>query len=108
MYDILQLNDMLVPELHDIAEKLQLADHKKLSKQDLIYKILDKQAVSPELSGGKTTEPSDEKKRKPRTKKADAPEAVKLLEERFGTDLNAKRLIMAEFPSGPLPAPRRR
>ncbi len=75
MYDILQLNDMLVPELHDIAEKLKLADHKKLSKQDLIYKILDKQAVSPELSGGKTAEPSDEKKRKPRTKKADAVEA---------------------------------
>lgn len=44
MYDILQLNDMLVPELQDIAEELGI-DAKKLSKQDLIYKILDKQAV---------------------------------------------------------------
>jgi transcription termination factor Rho len=45
MYDILQLNDMLVPELKDIAAKLKLPNYKKLSKQDLIYKILDEQAL---------------------------------------------------------------
>lgn len=46
MYDILQLNDMLVPELLDIAEDLKIDDAKKLDKQELIYKILDKQAVT--------------------------------------------------------------
>src|SRR5215213_8031419 len=45
MYDILQLNDMLVPELLDIAEDLKIDNPKKLDKQGLIYKILDKQAV---------------------------------------------------------------
>jgi transcription termination factor Rho len=45
MYDILQLNDMLVPELLDIAEQLKITGAKKLDKQDLVYKILDKQAV---------------------------------------------------------------
>jgi transcription termination factor Rho len=45
-YDILQLNDMLVPELKDIAAQLNVADYKKLSKQDLIYKVLDAQAVT--------------------------------------------------------------
>jgi transcription termination factor Rho len=45
MYDILQLNDMLVPELLDIAEQLKITGAKKLEKQALIYKILDKQAV---------------------------------------------------------------
>ena len=45
MYDILQLNDMIVPELLDIAEKLDISNTKKMEKQDLIYKILDKQAV---------------------------------------------------------------
>ena len=45
MYDILQLNDMLVPELLDIAEQLDIENAKKLDKQGLIYKILDKQAV---------------------------------------------------------------
>jgi transcription termination factor Rho len=45
-YDILQLNDMLVQELRDIAERLKITDFKKQSKQDLIYKILDVQAVN--------------------------------------------------------------
>ncbi len=46
MYDILQLNDMLVPELLDIAEQLKIPNAKKLGKQDLVYKILDNQAVA--------------------------------------------------------------
>lgn len=45
MYDILQLNDMLVPELQDVAEQLNISNYKKLEKQDLVYKILDKQAI---------------------------------------------------------------
>jgi transcription termination factor Rho len=45
MYDILQLNDMLVPELLDIAEQLKIAGAEKMDKQEIIYKILDKQAV---------------------------------------------------------------
>lgn len=45
MYEILQLNEMLVPELKEIADKLQIKDAKKLNKQDLIYRILDAQAV---------------------------------------------------------------
>ena len=44
MYDILQLNDLLVPELHDIAEKFSIPQMKKLSKPDLITAILQNQA----------------------------------------------------------------
>ena len=51
MYDILQLNDMLVPELLDIAEHLEIADASKLDKQGLIYRILDKQALAPAANG---------------------------------------------------------
>lgn len=46
MYDILQLNDMLVPELLDIAEQLKIPNAKKMEKQELIYKILDSQAIT--------------------------------------------------------------
>jgi transcription termination factor Rho len=46
MYDILQLNDMIVPELLDIAEQLKIHNAKKLDKQELIYKILDSQAIA--------------------------------------------------------------
>ncbi|TDH19722.1 transcription termination factor Rho [Segetibacter sp. 3557_3] len=47
MYDISQLNDMLVPELLDIADQLSIPHAKKLEKQDLIYKIVDRQAETP-------------------------------------------------------------
>jgi transcription termination factor Rho len=46
MYDILQLNDMLVPELLDIADQLKIPNAKKLDKQGLVYKILDSQAIA--------------------------------------------------------------
>ena len=60
MYDILQLNDMLVPELLDIAEQLKIPNVKKLNKQDLVYKILDSQAIA----GAKGAKPTDDGKRK--------------------------------------------
>ncbi|MBL7831826.1 MAG: Rho termination factor N-terminal domain-containing protein, partial [Saprospiraceae bacterium] len=65
MYDILQLNDMLVPELREIAEKLNIQNHKKLSKQDLVYKILDEQAI--------TEKSKDSKPPKPESKKPEGP-----------------------------------
>ena len=37
---------MLVQELREIANRLEIPEFKKLSKQDLIYKILDAQAVN--------------------------------------------------------------
>src|SRR4051812_2778586 len=64
MYDILQLNDMLVPELHDVAEQLKIPNSKKLDKQDLIYKILDRQAVV--ASEKPATGEADEKPRRKR------------------------------------------
>ncbi len=44
MYDILQLNEMIVPELLDIAQQQNISDARDLPKHDLINKILDKQA----------------------------------------------------------------
>ena len=43
MYDISQLNDLLVPELLDIAEQYNISNARKLAKQDLINKILETQ-----------------------------------------------------------------
>ncbi len=45
MYDITQLNDMLVPELQDIAIEQNISNAKKLEKQELISQILDKQST---------------------------------------------------------------
>lgn len=46
MYDILQLNDMLVPELKELAKSLGIKNLNKLSKQEIVYAILDKQALA--------------------------------------------------------------
>ena len=62
MYDILQLNQMLVPELREIAEKLEMTGYKRLTKKELIYKILDFQAIK----GDNTVSPKvEETKPKP-------------------------------------------
>ncbi len=63
MYDILQLNDMLLPELLDVAEQMKLSQIKQLDKQSLIYKILDGQSVKDETTAV----------RKPRSRKVVAP-----------------------------------
>ena len=65
MYDILQLNDMLVPELLDIADQLKIETPKKLDKQELIYKILDRQAVTANAGA-----PSGDKNKRKRIIKA--------------------------------------
>jgi len=47
MYDILELNAKLVGELREIANKLNISKAEVLKKQDLIYRILDEQALNP-------------------------------------------------------------
>ncbi|MEN9371600.1 MAG: transcription termination factor Rho [Bacteroidota bacterium] len=75
MYDILQLNDMLVPELLDIAEQLKITGAKKLEKQALIYKILDKQAVlTSAVKGDAKDEKPAKKKRIVKTTTANSTE----------------------------------
>ncbi len=47
MYDIIELNGKLVSELREIAKSLNIPKADKMLKQDLIYKILDYQALNP-------------------------------------------------------------
>ena len=57
MYDIIELNGKLVPELKEIAKKLNIPKYDKLVKQDLIYKILDHQALNPAATAKKEEKP---------------------------------------------------
>ncbi|MFO7723227.1 MAG: transcription termination factor Rho, partial [Bacteroidales bacterium] len=47
MYDIIELNGKLVNELRDIAKAMNIKKAEGLKKQDLIFKILDEQAMMP-------------------------------------------------------------
>jgi len=86
MYNLLQLNAMKVAELKELAEKLQITNAEKLKKQDLVYKILDVQAIS-NTSENETSEPKSpavaedvntaddrSKKKRERVKKEDTEE----------------------------------
>ena len=64
MYTIDELKVRLLSELKEIAEAMGLKNYKKLAKQDLIYAILDQQAVTPESElPKKAEEPAKEEKR---------------------------------------------
>ncbi|MCX2744806.1 transcription termination factor Rho [Mangrovivirga sp. M17] len=53
MYNIEELQLKLLSELKEIAEKLEIKGFKKLNKKDLIYAILDEQAVNPSKASKK-------------------------------------------------------
>ena len=65
MYDIENLNKKKVTELREIADTLKIEKTEKLKKQELVYKILDEQALKPveKKEETKRTEPSHQPKR---------------------------------------------
>ena len=79
MYDILQLNDLLVPELLDIAEQLNIPNPKKLNKQDLVYKILDKQAIM--NAAAKNEDDKPKRKRIVKTSTSNTSEEAEVVQE---------------------------
>jgi len=64
MYDILELNKKLVPELREIAKELDIRKVESFKKQDLIYKILDIQAIKEAEKKRKVAEKDSPKEEK--------------------------------------------
>src|SRR6478735_7508560 len=50
MYNIEELDLKLLSELRVIAEKMNVPNFKKLQKKELVYKILDQQALNPTVA----------------------------------------------------------
>ena len=84
MFDIITLNDMLVSELKEIATKLDI-NSKGLKKQDLIYKILEEQAIKTPAAPDKPTKPA--KPAKPPNNK------VKNLRQRMKDQRNQLKIL---------------
>ncbi|MEM1219046.1 MAG: Rho termination factor N-terminal domain-containing protein, partial [Bacteroidota bacterium] len=82
MLDILQLNDMLVPELKELAESLGIKGYKRLNKQDLIYKILDHQAVSGNDAEAAAEKPAEKKEPATAEQNVSTPPEKKASEDR--------------------------
>jgi transcription termination factor Rho len=67
MYDILELNKKVLPELREIAKELEISRVESLKKQELIYKILDQQALkNSQEKKAEKAEPEENQVRKTR------------------------------------------
>ena len=64
MYDILELNEKLLSELRQIAKDLNVKRIESYKKKELIYKILDQQA----MVATEETTPAEPKEKKPRVR----------------------------------------
>ena len=62
MFEISQLKEKKLPELHEIAKELKVPKFKSLKKMDLVYQILDVQAANPKTE----TPPAASKPPRPR------------------------------------------
>jgi len=65
MYNILDLNEKLLPELKQIAKEEGIKKVDSLKKEELVYKILDQQAIN-RASQAAQVESSEENNKKPR------------------------------------------
>ncbi|MFM1932705.1 MAG: hypothetical protein RL226_2008, partial [Bacteroidota bacterium] len=85
MFDIIELNSKKVAELREIAKELDIKQFEKLKKQDLIYQILDEQAVKPAKTAGNTAPkqsetPNDTASKQRRQRKPVESEATEKIE----------------------------
>ena len=84
-YNILELNEKLLPELQSIAEELGIKKISSLKKEELVYRILDEQAISyagqqaetAEVAAPKATQPVEEKQAAVVAEKKEQPERKK-------------------------------
>ena len=69
MFDITDLKSMKLPELQEIAQEMKLPKFRSLNKGDLIYQILDYQAIKPNETEQEKEKKTSAKKTKQKNKK---------------------------------------
>ncbi|MCK8481516.1 transcription termination factor Rho [Psychroserpens algicola] len=69
MFEISELKAKKLPELQDIAQKLNVPKYRTLKKLDLVYQILDLQASNPDAVKKEVIEPASTPTSKPEPKK---------------------------------------
>ena len=89
MYDILELKGKLLPELQGIAKELTIPKFRALKKMDLIYQILDVQAINPKSNTKPKVEIKEEPKEDPKPKLVKKPRAKKAPIKEVATEIVA-------------------
>ncbi len=103
MYDILELNKKLLPELREIAKNMNIKRVESLKKQDLVYKILDQQAIDLSAVESKKDKPRERPNRPQRHEKNPANLAALSKERKHQQPKSDKGVpsVIAEKPAQP-------
>lgn len=96
MYDILELNKKLLSDLREVAKELKIKRIESFKKQDLIYKILDQQAIN--ASETKSSKPAKTKRDAPVKKKTPS-ESSKPQDFKKSRPMPPKKNVQANAPS---------
>ena len=104
MYNIIQLNDKDLSELQQIAKELGLTKTESLRKEDLVYRILDKQAIVGATKKAASAKSGEEKKEGQPRKRSRI--SVKKEGDKVYTATKDKaQKLEANTPALPAPAP---
>lgn len=90
MYDIIELNGKLLTELREIAKELGIPKVYKLKKQELIYKILDYQALNPGDEALKSQKSSKSSSEPSSSRIEDTQKQQQIQESGNGSEQNSK------------------
>lgn len=96
MYDILELNKKLLSDLREVAKELKIKRIESFKKQDLIYKILDQQAIN--ASENKPSKPTKPEREAP-IKKKTAPSSQKPRDFKKSRPIPPKKDMQTNAPS---------
>ncbi|MCU0370151.1 MAG: transcription termination factor Rho, partial [Bacteroidales bacterium] len=105
MYDIIELNGKSLPELQEIARELNVPRYEKLMKQDLVYQILDQQALIPAKDEKPGFNPEQNKSRRGRKKKVNPEEPKPPVETKPKDESNFNPRFKHRQKPVPEPAP---
>ncbi len=108
MYDIITLNSKLVGELRQVAKELEIPKYEKLIKRDLIYKILDQQALRHPVKERDEKELHHQKRPYKRRQPAENKTQEKKAEEPAKDTVTKKNVSESKPEEQPQPPKRRR
>ncbi len=99
MYTIDDLNVKLLSELKDLAESMGIKNAKKLGKQELVYKILDEQAINPATptptKKASSNEAEPERKMRPRRRENVTPTQSETPAAKEEKELSSQEMLNA-------------
>ncbi|MBS1506862.1 MAG: transcription termination factor Rho [Bacteroidetes bacterium] len=100
MHTIDELNLKLLSELKEMAEAMGVKNAKKLNKEELVYKILDQQAVTGEVTP--KAQPQTERKMRPRKRENVAPPVAAAVSQAAKELTNDEPLQLSELEATPI------